>query len=142
MSGRPHGPYTVKNRNPVAGRPNRWLYVWAISSLAFFVAAYRLTGWSVLSCSLKRSLRLAPYTLELLGIDQVLATLVTAALEDVEKPDHIALDIGVRVAEGIAHACLRGQMDYPRDLALGEQRGHRCAVRNVEAMETEPRLRA
>ena len=44
MSGRPHGPYTVKNRRPVVGSRNRWLYVCAISSLAFLVAAYRLTG--------------------------------------------------------------------------------------------------
>ena len=25
MSGRPQGPYTVKKRSPVVGRPNRWL---------------------------------------------------------------------------------------------------------------------
>ena len=49
MSGRPQGPYTVKKRNPVVGTPNRWLYVWAISSVAFLVAAYMLSGWSTLS---------------------------------------------------------------------------------------------
>jgi hypothetical protein len=49
MSGRPHGPYTVKKRNPVVGRPNAWLYVCAISSFAFFEAAYMLSGWSTLS---------------------------------------------------------------------------------------------
>jgi hypothetical protein len=39
MSGRPHGPYTVKKRRPVIGMPKRWAYECAIASLAFFVAA-------------------------------------------------------------------------------------------------------
>ena len=39
MSGRPHGPYTVKKRNPVEGKPYRWLYAWLINSSAFLVAA-------------------------------------------------------------------------------------------------------
>ncbi len=39
MSGRPQGPYTVKNRRPVTGSQYRCAYVCAISSLAFLVAA-------------------------------------------------------------------------------------------------------
>ena len=39
MSGRPHGPYTVKKRSPVVGMPYRLLYACAMSSVAFFVAA-------------------------------------------------------------------------------------------------------
>ena len=39
MSGRPHGPYTVKKRSPVHGSLKSDAYVCAISSLAFFVAA-------------------------------------------------------------------------------------------------------
>jgi len=39
MSGRPQGPYTVKNLSPVIESPYMWLYVCAISSPAFFVAA-------------------------------------------------------------------------------------------------------
>ena len=67
MSGRPHGPYTVKNRSPVLGMPYRWLYACAINSLAFFVAAYRLAGWSTLSPSENGIFALPPYTLELLA---------------------------------------------------------------------------
>ena len=46
MSGRPHGPYTVKKRRPVTGKRNRCAYACAISSFPFFVAAYSETGWS------------------------------------------------------------------------------------------------
>ena len=38
ISGRPNGPYTVKNRKPVVGRSYKFEYVCAISSLAFLVA--------------------------------------------------------------------------------------------------------
>src|SRR5690606_23860211 len=62
MSGRPHGPYTVKNRNPVVGRRKRWLYVCAIISLAFLVAAYSVSGWFTPSCFVKGMFVLAPYT--------------------------------------------------------------------------------
>lgn len=36
--------------------------MWAISSFAFFVAAYRLSGWSMLSCTENGSRVFAPYT--------------------------------------------------------------------------------
>ena len=39
MSGRPHGPYTVKKRRPVDGMPKRCAYECAITSFAFLVAA-------------------------------------------------------------------------------------------------------
>lgn len=52
MSGRPRGPYTVKKRRPATLRPYRWLYVWAISSQLFLVAAYGDTGKSTTSFSL------------------------------------------------------------------------------------------
>ena len=39
MSGRPRGPYTVKKRRPVVGRPYRCQKVYASSSQDFFVAA-------------------------------------------------------------------------------------------------------
>src|SRR5512133_960848 len=62
MSGRPQRPSTVKNRSPVTSRPYRWLYEWAMSSLAFFVAPYRDTGWSDRSSTENGTFRLAPYT--------------------------------------------------------------------------------
>ena len=52
----------MKNRSPVVGMPNRWLYECAISSVAFFVAAYMLSGWSTLSCTENGMFVLAPYT--------------------------------------------------------------------------------
>src|SRR5690606_19863477 len=62
MSGRPAGPYTVKMRRPVVGMLYSLEYAWAISSLAFLVAAYRATGWSTLSVSLNGILSFIPYT--------------------------------------------------------------------------------
>merc|ERR1712087_1000023 len=62
MSGRPQGPYTVKYLRPIMEMPKMWLYVCAIISLAFFVAAYRLAGLSTMSSSEKGVLVLRPYT--------------------------------------------------------------------------------
>jgi hypothetical protein len=47
MSGRPHGPYTVKNRSPTLFRPWRLWYAAAICSPANFEIPYRFAGWSM-----------------------------------------------------------------------------------------------
>ena len=62
MSGRPHGPYTVKKRRPVTDRLNSRWYVCAIASSVFFETAYRLAGESTRSLSLNGTLVFVPYT--------------------------------------------------------------------------------
>src|SRR5690606_1976391 len=62
MSGRPHGPYTVKKRRPVLGMPYRWLYACAICALAFLVAAYSVSGCSADLCSVIGMSVFGPYT--------------------------------------------------------------------------------
>src|SRR6187455_863598 len=64
MSGRPHGPYTVKNRKPVSGNPHNRLYASAISSQVRLVAPYNETGWSTRSSILNGCFLFAPYTEE------------------------------------------------------------------------------
>ena len=44
MSGRPHGPYTVKKRKPVTGNPYRLRVGVRHQLVAFFVAAYSVSG--------------------------------------------------------------------------------------------------
>ena len=57
------------------------------------------------------------------GEDQVLDTLVTAALEDVEEPDHVRVDVGVRVRERVAHPGLCGQVDHAGGPVAPEELG-------------------
>ena len=37
-------------------------------------------------------------------------TVVAAALQNIDEADKVAVDVGVRVLQGIAHACLRRQV--------------------------------
>ena len=41
----------------------------------------------------------------------MLDAVVAAALEDVHEADEVAVDVGVRVLERVAHAGLRGEVD-------------------------------
>ena len=44
------------------------------------------------------------------GVDQVLHRMMTASLQDVVEPDHIALDVGIRVLDAIANTGLSGKV--------------------------------
>ena len=54
--------------------------------------------------------------------DQMLAAVVPAAFQHVEEALQVGVDIGVRIAERMAHAGLRGEMHDMRKSVLGEQR--------------------
>ena len=69
----------------------------------------------------------------------MLDAVVAAALEHVGGADHVALDVGERVLDRVAHARLRGEVDHALELLAGEQLGHARAVREVELDEAEPR---
>ena len=62
MSGRPHGPYTVKNLNPTQLILNNFEYVYEIISLDSFVAPYKEIGLMFTSLSFKIFDLLSPYT--------------------------------------------------------------------------------
>ena len=63
-----------------------------------------------------------------------------ACLQDIQEPDDIAVDIGPRILERVAHPSLGRQMNYPGK-ALAEQVGHCRRVGNIDAMETEAAMR-
>jgi hypothetical protein len=71
------------------------------------------------------------------GKDEVLDAVVTAALEHVERADEIAVGIGMRVFDRVAHASLGTEMDRARNARGGKQRLHRGAVGEIDLLEPE-----
>ena len=71
----------------------------------------------------------------------MLDAVVPAALEDVGEADDIAVDVGVRVDQRVAHAGLRGQVHDAVELLLREQRRDALAVGHVHLHEAEVRVR-
>ena len=58
----------------------------------------------------------------------MLHAIVAAALDNVQEPGHVALDVDVRILDGIAHSGLRSQVDDPLEALCGEQFLHCRAV--------------
>ena len=68
----------------------------------------------------------------------MLDAVVPAALEDVEEADEVAVDVGVRVGQRVAHAGLRGQVDHALGaLARETARAIAVAVGQVDPHEAE-----
>lgn len=67
------------------------------------------------------------------GIDKVLDAVVATTFEDVGKADDIAVDVGERVLDGVAHACLGSEVNHSLRLMGGEAVFHRLAVGKVDA---------
>ena len=63
--------------------------------------------------------------------------MVPAAFQDIGEADQIGLDIGVRVAERMTHAGLRGEMHDEGKAARGEQLLHAGAIGEVAFDEFE-----
>jgi hypothetical protein len=57
-------------------------------------------------------------------IGQVLHLAVPAAFQDVHEADEVAVDIGMRVLQRVAHAGLGRQVDDPVEPSFGKQSGH------------------
>ena len=68
-------------------------------------------------------------------LDLVMAT----ALEDVQRAGDVAVDVGVRILDGVADARLSAEMNHPIKPFVGEQRLHACSVGQVEACQGEIR---
>src|SRR5690242_6096649 len=63
---------------------------------------------------------------------------MTAALENIDEADEVAIDIGVRIRHGISHSRLRREVDhFVESLAL-EQAWHRRTIRDVHPFELKP----
>src|SRR3546814_9255455 len=73
------------------------------------------------------------------GVDQMLDGGVPAALEHVDEADEIAVDIGVRIGERIAHAGLRREVHDPIDALRLEQCRDTVPVLDVQLDEPKPR---
>ncbi len=69
----------------------------------------------------------------------MLHLVVAAALKDVDEADQVAVDVGMRILDRVAHTGLGGQVDHLVELFLGEQFLHPGAVAHVELDETEAR---
>jgi hypothetical protein len=55
-----------------------------------------------------------------------------AALQHVHEADEVAVDVGMRVLQRIAHAGLRRQVDHAVEALAGKQPLHAGAVGDVE----------
>ena len=72
------------------------------------------------------------------GIDEMLHALVTAAFEDGAETHQIALHVGRRILDRVAHPGLGGEVKHPGGTCSGEQGGDRLAIGEVELVEAEP----
>jgi hypothetical protein len=74
------------------------------------------------------------------GIHEVLDAVVATALEEVHETDHIAVDVGMRILQRVAHTGLGRQIDDPLRPLGGEQGGDAVAVGDVEPGKPEARI--
>ena len=67
----------------------------------------------------------------------MLDRVVAACLEDVEEAHEVALEVGARVLDGVAHARLGGEVHHDVEAVLGEQALDEGGVAQVAAHEGE-----
>jgi hypothetical protein len=67
---------------------------------------------------------------------------MAAAFEDVDEADQVAVDIGMRVLQRVAHAGLRREIDHALRAFCREKRGDAGAVGDVEARQRKRGLGA
>ena len=65
---------------------------------------------------------------------------VAAGLEHVEEADEVALEVGARVLDGVAHACLGGEVHHDVEAVLREQALDEGGITQVAAHEGEASL--
>lgn len=63
--------------------------------------------------------------------------MVAARLKDVEEADEVALEVGARVLDGVAHARLGGEVHHDVEAVLSEQALDEGGVAQVAAHEGE-----
>lgn len=66
---------------------------------------------------------------------------VAAGLKDVEEADEVALEVGTRVLDGVAHARLGGEVNHDVEAVLSEQALDEGGIAQVAANEGEAAVR-
>ena len=70
----------------------------------------------------------------------MLHTVMTAAFQDIERADYVAVDVAVRIFQRMTHPCLRAKVHHPLELSGSKQVHHRCLVGKVRSHKLESRL--
>lgn len=70
-------------------------------------------------------------------VDEMLHRMVAAGLEHVEEADEVALEVGTRILDGVAHARLGGEVHHDVEAVLGEQALDEGGIAQVAAHEGE-----
>ena len=73
------------------------------------------------------------------GVHQMLHLLMAATLKNVPKAHHIALHIGRRVLQGVAHPGLSCQMHHCAGAAGRKHLGHGACIGHIELLKTPGR---
>ena len=68
----------------------------------------------------------------------MLHAVMATPFKNIEKPYNIALDIGMRILNGIAHTSLGSKIDYPLKLAPLEEFLHCAAVSKIRFHKGKP----
>src|SRR6478752_3455484 len=68
------------------------------------------------------------------------AAVVPTSLKDIEKALEIGIGISVRLLDGIAHACLRSEMNDNREFVFAEQRRDRGSICQIRPHKAKARL--
>ncbi len=89
---------------------------------------------------LERHLRVAAVHAGAGRVDQVPHALRAAAFQHVTEAGEVALEVGVRVGDGVTHTGLRCQVHHAVEALAREQRLHARAVGQVEPLEAKARL--
>ena len=76
------------------------------------------------------------------SIDEVRDACVPAGLENVREADEVAVDVGLRVGQRVAHAGLGREVNDLVEALTGEQVGDGPPVRDVHRLEAKLRARA
>jgi DNA-directed RNA polymerase subunit RPC12/RpoP len=71
----------------------------------------------------------------------VLDAVVAAALQHVHRADDVAVDVGVRVLDGVTHTGLGGEVHHALHTGACKQCGHRRTILQRVTVATEPRVR-
>ena len=71
------------------------------------------------------------------SVEQMTDAVMAARLQDVDEALDIALHIGLRIDQGVAHARLGGEVDHDFEAVVGEQPRDARGIGQVDPRETE-----
>src|SRR4051812_39871011 len=73
------------------------------------------------------------------GIDEMLHVVAAAAFENIDKTNHIAVDVGMRILKTVAHPGLSSKVDDDGRTYLMEELRHRGAIGHIDPAKGEAR---